>query len=1603
MKVINKKVKFNQIEAKLKKKVNKTFDVHKEGLAYKINVFFKIFSILTLFVIIIGAAFFNRYTVVDLMTTTLESSAKYNNLPVDGWPFPIYQDFVPDEPVFTPFFNSILTILELPEGILFIYFLLSYWGKGERTISLWETVKHFWPIFIMDSLSSVSSAWYLFFIYISGPSYLITGMMLSSLWLPSLFSLCESIYYQIMNKKFHVSNIFLDLAAVLMNSIVFGSTLYNYYDEKIIERSESKMLEFVIYFCPLFQFTNLIYTWIYGAEHFFSSVWRNKKGSRDLSRPDKDYSLRDNKLKIALISSFVKIVSSTACLFLTQLFMNSPIFDNSEIELESLWPDVVIIIVSGFLITSLSFTSLQLGAFSHILPFTVAPMLGSLVMILNCFAACEGWWGSDEESASKLVYYEYGITCINDDLDDPKAITSLSMMLIYIFIGLPGWMLTCRHIYVRTPLKFLPFNALFSSGNIFSAIGSTDLMVTINRRRNNLNIDFLKVKMYNEQIESLIQEKTRQEQNKKEKKKEGRSVSQEDHTIETINQTLRQVKQKFDSIKRVNSDISRGESSLTRLDQSRFGNTFDNIAEENVITNEQWRESDGQNTGPEDCKTETVETETDRPTFTGQRHNGKTPYIFFCPTLYQEDDQEMETLVTSILRINRYRYKNIISGHNTNDIKFEFDFEVNVFFDNCFVNKIYRREMPKDYEVEDPVKWANSQFSFVDDHYESTNIIYKDLNPTVDNHILRQTSSILSSQPRTKKKSLSRKRTLVDFEEINIGENGSDEENGEAHLLKIKNDKGKEVATAGVFYSLREVNDFVGYLLKTMNSVAQKVPFENSESGKDENGQYVEPPEIKPPKITFWPYGIRLEYELPVPSNLNTGSVIDPVKFIVHLKDPELVQKGKRWSQTMYFNYLYGYKTATFDLETTHDIMFLALDGDIDFHPDALTNCMYKMQADREVGFCCGKIHPKGSMGNPLLWYQRFEYAIGHWFQKASEHVFGSVLCSPGCFSLIRAEALQMDIDGTRDAAIDVYASRASKEKPLDIIQWNQGEDRWLCTLLLKRGWRISYVAISHQDTNAPMTLKEYFNQRRRWGPSTLFNILDLLKDWKTVIKKNPNITSLYLLYTAIINVSSLLTASTVSIMLLGAFRLSLDTWGCSFCNWPWLPYFLTFMPPLVFGLVCYLSNDDNPKHLCVLILTWFYAMVMLNVMIVLIGGMIVPCGICSLVNQLFLLIISFYLLAGLLNITECVDLVAGIVYWMLIPTMLILLNIYMYFGLNNTSWGTRESDAQIKVEDDSDKNLFARWTCSLGSICETKWLITQRDPAIGQEEIEKKKREMVIKQSRRKYDGYAELKDRKRLVYAGKHNSHLLTAPQEYNFSNILGHYDITEANIDGKKDEFYKNEEEYWRAILETKLKPKSQNETSVSDEIKTKQNLLDLRNQFIAMFVFVNSFWLCALLGISIFADNYAVATSGFFCDNYKVKNGTFVDENGEQTYLMCSEEDRDLINPLSLVYLYFYLGLMVIQTIGMVIHRWESFIIYCSSASLTGFFDICACASPQTTIQVDPILIMLTERYGDKFEDQQDEIYEKGDRERLDRMRRNIIGSNNIAIEVDDTEF
>ena len=67
-----------------------------------------------------------------------------------------------------------------------------------------------------------------------------------------------------------------------------------------------------------------------------------------------------------------------------------------------------------------------------------------------------------------------------------------------------------------------------------------------------------------------------------------------------------------------------------------------------------------------------------------------------------------------------------------------------------------------------------------------------------------------------------------------------------------------------------------------------------------------------------------------------------------------------------------------------------------------------------------------------MVWYQKFEYAVSHWLQKAAEDKLGCVLCSPGCFSLFRGSAL-MD-----DNVMNRYTTPPTE--PRHYVQYDQGD-----------------------------------------------------------------------------------------------------------------------------------------------------------------------------------------------------------------------------------------------------------------------------------------------------------------------------------------------------------------------------------------------------------------------------------------------------------------------------------------------------------------------------------------------------------------------------------
>eukprot|EP00064_Thunnus_orientalis_P004869 superscaffoldBa00000459_g4882 len=453
----------------------------------------------------------------------------------------------------------------------------------------------------------------------------------------------------------------------------------------------------------------------------------------------------------------------------------------------------------------------------------------------------------------------------------------------------------------------------------------------------------------------------------------------------------------------------------------------------------------------------------------------------------------------------------------------------------------------------------------------------------------------------------------------------------------------------------------------------------------------------------------------------------------VHLKDKGLIRNKKRWSQIMYLYYLLGWKgyiaknpqkiqrqnnpcreslismygeiymLPQYDSDNKRRLIsddntyILALDGDTDFQPKAVILLVDRLRMYDNVGAACGRIHPTG-MG-PMVWYQKFEYAVGHWLQKTAEHVFGSVLCSPGCFSLFRGSAL-MD-----DNVMKRYTTTATRAS--EYVQYDQGEDRWLCTLLLQQGWRVEYNAASDAYTNSPQEFKEFYNQRRRWGPSTLANTLDLLHSGAETVKRNTSISRLYIFYQMFTVGSSILGPASVTLMIAGAFQFVFKMTGT-------LSIIVASIPPVFYIIVCFVAKPNNQITIAG-IMSVLYAFLMTASFFSIIGDMVIQ-GTFLTPTGLFLVSMAImYLVTALLHPEEFGMIIYGLMYFICIPSGYLLLTIYSLVNMHIVSWGTRESnkgDGEVKKNHNAlcDKSCkICCWDMKIQITQETESLIVQQ------------------------------------------------------------------------------------------------------------------------------------------------------------------------------------------------------------------------------------------------------------------------------------------------------
>ncbi|CAC5419944.1 CHS1 [Mytilus coruscus] len=698
------------------------------------------------------------------------------------------------------------------------------------------------------------------------------------------------------------------------------------------------------------------------------------------------------------------------------------------------------------------------------------------------------------------------------------------------------------------------------------------------------------------------------------------------------------------------------------------------------------------------------------------------------------------------------------------------------------------------------------------------------------------------------------------------------------------------------------------------------------------------------------PYGAQLVFDLPGENMM-----------YVHLKDKNKIRHRKRWSQVMYMYYLLGYRIikecqervlgaladnkiselATWDYDNApgrvgksqifnilddevlyraENTFILALDGDVDFTPKAVRLLVDRMQKNEELGAACGRIHPIGK--GPMVWYQKFEYAVAHWLQKSTEHVLGCVLCSPGCFSLFRGSAL-MDDNIMRKYTIK--PTEASHH-----LMYDQGEDRWLCTLLLQQGYRVDYAAASDAYTYAPEGFGEFFNQRRRWMPSTIANIMDLLADASNTVSINNNISWLYMFYQGALMVSTLIGPSTVIMMIAGSyltvFNLDLLT-----------SYAIALTPAFIYTILCF---TVKPKYQIMVaeILSAVYSFIM---MVVFVGCIITAVRESPFHPSVIFLcaMVFIFLFAAVLHPWEFSCIIYGVLYFLCVPSGFLLLVIYSLVNMNIVSWGTREvpkkkTKAEIEEEEKKRKEKdekkkqgwFSRFMpkFQLQDLKSMMEMTKKEDKSVVLLEQMNKNMEMFMKLQGKsgavleevKVDEIKPPKQRKSVTFAGSmsdSDSDEETEEKRTKEEELIYQKEKKKRNdlknpkwLELKEFQFghtmQMNEEEvdFWQNFIKKYLEPLDANK---DEQKKVTKELAELRNNVAAGFAFINLIWVA--INFMFQLRKPAVITFPMGSNKDDV------------------DEDNIKIDALGLMFVVYFVVILLIQFIGMIVHRWGTF--------------------------------------------------------------------------------
>ena len=467
------------------------------------------------------------------------------------------------------------------------------------------------------------------------------------------------------------------------------------------------------------------------------------------------------------------------------------------------------------------------------------------------------------------------------------------------------------------------------------------------------------------------------------------------------------------------------------------------------------------------------------------------------------------------------------------------------------------------------------------------------------------------------------------------------------------------------------------------------------------------------------------------------------------------------------------------------------------------------------------------------------------------------------------------------------------------------GEDRWLCTLLLQQGHRIDYCAGADALTFAPETFNEFFNQRRRWAPSTLANMMDLLSSWYDTVRINDNISRPYILYQFILMASTILAPSTIILMITGSYHSVLG-FGI------WESYLLSILPVGIYITICMTMKNDHQITAAAVISAVFTVVMMIATVGTIISIVTENFGSP---NVVFLTgLVSIFTVAGILHPQEFFCLVYGLLYFLTVPSTFILLTVYYLCNLNNVSWGTRETPKKLSKEEEEEKKKLEEEKkkkkesrsilnrLGLHSLVNDVRVMFQTMMGI---KVEKKETSTTGCQTEESKPPTPILKDRS-LKYERQPSKPVTivedATPSGWEPNPDRPYWTHLEYIGNGKLEKLNEDEMDFWRFIIKKYLHPLDEDK---SHKEKIANDLIQMKNNVVFVYFMINFLWTIITLQLQTMED--------------KLKDFYIINK----------------YEPLSLMFLSVFAFCITLQFVSMFVHRWGTFLHLMSSTRIDWF--------------------------------------------------------------------